>query len=522
MLVRRAMAAATVAVTVVVIAAAACGGRGTPPPVLPDDGKDSIQRPGSGSAAAAGEGEAARPAVVVERWSGTLLLPAGLRDFAVRFAREGAAWTATLDVPEAGLAGAGLTDVALSADTIRFTLARGGAREADERYAFTRRGDTASGTVTMGGRAIPGKLVKLAEGEAPRPAILRPQAPQPPFPYEEREVAIDAPEAGKLAGTLTVPAGKGPFPAVVLISGSGQQDRDGTIFGHRSFRLIADRLARAGFAVLRTDDRGVGKSTGAFGTLETDIGDARAAFEWLGKQPEVDGKRVGLLGHSVGGLIAPTIAARTQKVAFVVALAGPGVTGVELIALQVEALLVAAKQVPAAAAKQIADAQRKMGAAIAKGDPKQIREALRASIAASAVAMGQPAPPDAALDKLVEAKLPETANPWVASLFKSDAPAVWRKVRCPVLAVIGDKDLQVPVDANLAGTAAALAAGGNKDVTTRKQPGLNHLYQHATTGLVDEYGEIEETFDPATLDLIAAWMTEKTEKAGKPAKPGKR
>jgi dienelactone hydrolase len=350
--------------------------------------------------------------------------------------------------------------------------------------------------------------------EAPR-APARPQEPRPPFPYTEREVALDAPEAGRLAGTLTIPPGKAPFPAVVLISGSGQQDRDETIFGHRPFRLLADRLARAGFVVLRTDDRGTGQTTGALGTLETDVGDARAAFEWLGQQPEVDRQRIGLLGHSVGGLIAPTIAARTRKVAFIVALAGPGVTGVELIAAQVEALLTASK-VPAAAAKQIADVQRKVGAAIAKGDPARIRATLRESLVDSARALGRPVPDDATLDRLVDAKLPETANPWVVSLFRSDAPALWRQVKCPVLAIIGDKDLQVPADSNLAGLTAALAAGGNKDVTAKKQPGLNHLYQHATTGLVDEYGTIEETFDPATLDLIAAWMTEKMTAKAKP------
>lgn len=348
-----------------------------------------------------------------------------------------------------------------------------------------------------------------AAAEEPRPALARPQAPKPPFPYTEREVAIDAPEAGKLAGTLTLPPGQGPFPAALLISGSGQQDRDETIFGHRPFRLLADRLAREGIAVLRTDDRGTGTTTGAAGTLETDFGDARAAFEWLAKQPEIDPKRVGMIGHSVGGLIAPTVAARTGKVAFVVALAGPGVTGVEIVAAQLEALLIASG-IPAAAAKRIADAQRTVGAAIAKGDPKQLRAVLKASFVESANALGHPVPDDATLEKLVDAKLPETANPWVVSLFKSDAPATWRKVKCPVLAINGDKDLQVPADANLAGIAAALKAGGNRDVTTKKLPGLNHLFQHAATGQIEEYGTIEETFDPATLDLIAAWVVEKT------------
>ena len=486
--------------TLVWIGLLACGDKGGVRPV-------AIPMGSAGSAVAAPE----PPKETREVWSGTLVLPADLRDIVVNFVERGGTWSATLEIPSAKVTGLALADVALEPDAIRFTLVKPSMPAANEQFVFVRTGATATGTLLIAGQSFPAKLVQLKPGEAPRPAIARPQTPKPPYPYAEREVTIEAPEAGVLAGTLTIPAGNGPFPAVVLISGSGQQDRDETLFGHRPFRVIADRLTRDGFAVLRTDDRATGKTKGAIGSLETDIGDGRAAFEWLAKQPEVDPKRVGVIGHSVGGIVAPTIAARTQKVAFVVALAGPGVPGWELIPMQIEAMMVAAK-LPAPVAARIARAQRAVGAAVVKGDQKAIRTALKASLVEAASAIGQPKPDDAVLEAVVEQKLPEVTNAWTVSFFKSDPAAAWRKVKCPVLAVIGDKDLQVPAAINLAKTTEALKAARNRDVTAVTRPGLNHLYQHAETGSIEEYGAIEETFDPATLELVAKWLVERARK----------
>ena len=477
----------------VAIAGMACGPKG-------DGGRVVPPSPGSGAPVAAPVKEKR------ESWRGTLVLPVDLLDIVVEFVERAGVWTATLEIPTQNVTGIALAEVVMKPDEIRFTLVKapesGGT---NEQFVFKRTGDTATGKLTIGGQSFFGKLVQLKPGEPPRIPIARPQTPEPPYPYEEREVTIDAPSAGMLAGTMTVPKGKGPFPAVVLISGSGQQDRDQTIFGHRPFRVLADRLTRDGFVVLRTDDRGVGKTRGAVGSFNTDISDGRAAFEWLAKQRDVDPKRVGMIGHSVGGIVAPTVAARTKKVAFVVALAGPGVPGAELVALQMEALLLANNTPPATVAR-IIKAQRTVGAAIVKGDAKRTRAALKAAIVESADAMGQPKPDDAALEAAVTQKLPEITNPWTVSFFKTDPAVAWRKVKVPVLAVIGDKDLQVPADVNLRKMAAALKAAGNRDVTTSKRPGLNHLYQHATTGSFQEYGEIEETFDPDTLELVAKWL----------------
>lgn len=448
-----------------------------------------------------------------EVWAGTLVLPTELRDIVVTFVRRENDWTAALDVPELGVTGLELDAVELDEATIGFELRKPIAPAATEVYSFTRvqGSGEANGTLMIGGQRFHARLVRLGEGESPRRVIARPQTPTSPYPYLEREVEIAAPEAGTLAGTLTLPKGSGPFPAVLLISGSGQQDRDETIFGHRPFRVIADRLTRDGFAVLRTDDRGVGKTRGAVGSLDTEIGDGRAAFEWLARQPEIDRTRVGIVGHSVGGIIAPTIAARIGQVAFVVSLAGPGIPGWELVAMQLEALLLASG-VPAESAARLGAAQRMVSKAVVGGDTKKIRTALRAALLENSAVAGQPTPVAADLDALVESTLPQLTNPWVVTFYKADPAAVWRKVTCPVLALIGDKDLQVPADANLAAITAALKRARNRDVTARKLPGLNHLYQHAETGVIDEYGAIEETFDPATLDLMASWLAAKTQR----------
>jgi uncharacterized protein len=475
----------------------ACGGKAPPPtaPLPPDE----VAVPTT------------PPRELRETWAGSIAVPGELVHVVVSFVKRDDAWTATLAIPGTEITELALTDVALEADAIRFTLHKPAAPQANEIYQFRRDGDQAEGLMAMAGQRFFARLVKVGEGEPPRPAIARPQTPQPPYPYTEREVTIEAPADGVLAGTLAIPSGTGPFPAVLLISGSGQQDRDSTIFGHKPFRVIADKLAREGFVVLRTDDRAAGQTKGELGSLETDIGDARAAFEWLTKQAEVDAKRVGLIGHSVGGYIAPAVAARTQKVAFIVALAGLGVPGAELIPLQLEALMIAAK-LPEPAIARIVAAQRKVGAAIVKGDPKAIRAALEQSLVEAAAATGQPRPDDATLAALVEQKLAETSNPWVVSLFKADPGPVWRKVKAPVLALIGDKDLQVPAAINLAKTAAALRAGGNRDVTTRTLAGLNHLFQRAETGMIEEYAVIEQTFDPEALDEIAAWLRDRTKR----------
>jgi pimeloyl-ACP methyl ester carboxylesterase len=340
---------------------------------------------------------------------------------------------------------------------------------------------------------------------------LRPQTPKPPFPYTEREASYEnAKDGAVFGGTLTIPAGKGPHPAVVLLTGSGSQDRDETVFGHKPFLVIADQLSRNGLAVLRVDDRGVGKSKGDFknATLELHATDAEAAIAWLKKQPEIDPKRIGLLGHSEGGIIAAMVGARSKDVAFLVSIAGPGVSGAELNPLQIEALLRAQGNGDAAVAAIVAEQKKIMKLVVDDAPDAEVEKAVRAAfaVAQSQVPEVKANRASGEIDKEMLFQLAALKTPWFRSFVKLDARQSWRKVRCPVLALIGSKDTQVPADVNLAEIGKALAAGGNKDVTTTKLAGLNHLLQTASTGLLEEYGTIEETMSPAALTLMTTWL----------------
>jgi len=342
------------------------------------------------------------------------------------------------------------------------------------------------------------------------PAPQRPQTPKPPFPYDQREVAYDNPTDGsRIAGTLTLPKGDGPHPAALMITGSGGQDRDETIFHHKPFLVIADFLTRKGIAVLRVDDRGVGKSTGKAddATVETHATDVAVGVAFLRKQKEIDPKRVGLIGHSEGGIIAPLVAAEDPAIAFIVSLAGTGVSGEKLVPLQVGLIARQQQKLPEDVAAQMVAAQEKIMTLVASGaDELAIRPVVKAGLELGLehAPAGQPKMSPEQLKAAVADGATKVCSPWFRSFPKLDPTVAWKKVKCPVLVLIGDKDTQVPPDANLPPLKQALA--GNPKARFEKREGLNHLFQHAKTGFSDEYGTIEETFDPATLELIASWL----------------
>ncbi len=343
----------------------------------------------------------------------------------------------------------------------------------------------------------------------------RPQTPKPPFDYATRDAVYDN-DADKshLAGTLTLPKGDGPFPAVLLITGSGTQDRDETLFGHKPFLVIADALTKAGFAVLRVDDPGAGGSTGDLqnATIESHARDAEAGIAFLKAQKEVDPKRIGLIGHSEGGIIAAVVGARSKDVAFLVSLAGTGLSGAEINPAQIEAILRAQGKMKPEGVKAVVDAQRKLMKLLAKdADDKALDAALKeAGEAASKYASSDEE--RAAVQKEIGAASATLKMPWFKSFVKLDPAVHWAKVKVPVLALNGDKDTQVPADANLAAIKSALGRAGNKDAEMRKLAGLNHLFQPAETGLVDEYAKIETTFDAKALEAMTAWLKQRADK----------
>ena len=337
--------------------------------------------------------------------------------------------------------------------------------------------------------------------------------PKKPYPYREVEVSYPNKSAGiSLAGTLTLPPGPGPFPAVVLITGSGAQDRDESLMGHKPFLVLADYLTRRGVAVLRSDDRGVGGSTGDHtkATSADFATDAEAAVAFLKAQKGINPAKIGLMGHSEGGLIAPIVAAKDPKgVAFLVLLAGPGVPGDEILALQ-SVLMMKAAGMDAKTVDESSAVAKKMYAAIrTEKDEAAAQKALEAIAKASLATLS---PDD--LKKLgpdpmaaVQAQFKTLQSPWFRYFLTYDPRPTLAKVKCPVLAINGEKDLQVAPGQNLLEIAKALKTAGNRDVTTRELPGLNHLFQSSKTGSIAEYATIEETFNPEALKLIGDWIT---------------
>ncbi|MBL8623087.1 MAG: alpha/beta fold hydrolase [Myxococcales bacterium] len=423
---------------------------------------------------------------------------------------------ATMAIPQQGLAATALVDVTATGNAMTFTLQPPGAAPAAyARFAVERAADgtTARGTLKQNGAELPVRMRRLADGEVVGAAPVRPQEPKPPLPYDAREASYASKDGTRLAGTLTVPRGGGPHPAVVLITGTGAQDRDESLAGHKPFLVLADHLTRHGVAVLRVDDRGVGGSGGDTAATDLDgkVEDALAGVAWLRQQPDIDGARVGLVGHSEGGVIAPMAASRPDaRIAFIVLLAGPGVTGAQVSLRQLEQIMRVGGS-DEATIKAAVDGQRVLLAAQARtADPVELRKAIEARIdqlaqLASPVERAQFT--GDARTAMITNGLAGLASPASRSFSLTDPAPYLAKVRCPVLALGGSLDLQVAADENLAAIQAALARGGNPDVTVATLPGLNHLFQPARRGLIDEYAQIETTFDPAALERVSTWLT---------------
>ena len=339
--------------------------------------------------------------------------------------------------------------------------------------------------------------------------VLRPQEPQPPFPYRSEEVSYPNEVAGiKFAGTLTIPEGEGPFPSVLLITGSGGQDRDESIFQHRPFFVIADHLTRRGVAVLRVDDRGVGETTRGPGTepeKETTadyVGDALCGIKFLKSRPEVDNKRIGLIGHSEGGVIAPLAAVESDDVAFIIMMAGTGIRGDQLLLKQNELISLASGIDKDEIARGL-DLSRQLFGLLLEDDldADTTRSRMEAIVRAS-----PDLPEGEEGDAEVARVIGELEIPWIHWFVRYDPAPTIEKVTCPVLAVNGSLDLQVPCKENLKSIGAALERGKNPDFELVEFAGLNHLFQHCTTGSPSEYGKIEETFSIEVMEKMTKWI----------------
>lgn len=432
-------------------------------------------------------------------WQGTI--EAVDLTIVVRVTEDGGALSATVDSPDQGSHGIPVDDARF--DGKRFAL------RIDSLAA------SYSGVIAEAGK-LEGEWhqgvamdLDLAKVDAPI-ARVRPQTPRPPFPYADEDVTLPggAPEV-VLAGTLALPRSTA-FPTVVLVSGSGPQDRDETLFGHRPFLVLADYLSRHGVGVLRYDDRGVGASTGDFASavISDFAADAAAAVAWLKRRAGIDPGRVGVIGHSEGGLVAARLAAGETALACAVMLAGPAVSGEALHQRQIR-LVLEAGSTPLfdSTIEKFADLQAALyEVARAPGNWAERRAQGERRYAAALDGFNFLERTLLRLDAEDTALVDAIVSPWFLEFLNYDPRGHLLDAKAPILALYGELDLQVPPAQSAPVVQAVNAQTGAIDV--RVLPGLNHLFQTAQTGSLEEYARIEETMAPAALTAIGGWVAE--------------
>lgn len=439
-------------------------------------------------------------------WSGKLTPAPGMQlrlVFNIERTDSGT-FTSTLDSPDQGAVGMPTTETTFADGELKITSDRIGVV-----YTATLDGDELKGTFQQSGQSIDLNLIRGA-GEEPAPRAQDPRD----FPYRQEEVTFRNESADvTLAGTLTLPPAAAPDQIVVLVSGSGPQNRNEelAIMNHRPFLVLSDYLTRQGIGVLRYDDRGVGESTGEFseGTTYDFAQDAKAAVAYLRGREDLAGTQLGIVGHSEGGMIAPIVADEDPELDFIVLLAGPGTKLDQLLISQTQLMAAAG----GASEKDLKEAKRdlKRYTKMIRKNPDLSSEALEAKILADMQEQLAQAPDSVKakvddIDAFVAQQAKTFAAPWFR-YFIEFAPAPYlRRVDVPVLAVNGALDLQVPSQDNLQAIEKALRRGGNPDYTIHEFPGLNHLFQTATTGSMTEYATIEETFNEAAMQFVADWI----------------
>lgn len=335
--------------------------------------------------------------------------------------------------------------------------------------------------------------------------VSRSQDPKKPYPYTEEFVSFDgAKDEVVLSGTLTLPESMGPYPVVILIPGSGRIDRDETVYGHKPFLVLADYLTRHGIAVLRYDKRGCGDSSGNYETATSQdfSNDVLAAIEFLKSRKDIS--LIGLVGHSEGGVIAPLVATKSKDVAFIVLMAGTGVTGEEILYEQ-GALI---QQINGETEEAIAQYRIFQESLIAilksESEPKIAIEQIKLLMASLPKL-------DKSTQDILEARVARISLniEWFRYFLIYDPTVALKRVRVPVLVLNGDRDIQVSSKQNLPEISKALTESQNQDVTIVELPQLNHFFQTCETGALSEYEKIEETISPSVLELITDWILQK-------------
>ena len=437
-------------------------------------------------------------------WSGKLKIQAMELRVVFNISKTDSGYNSTMDSPDQGAYGIPVTSTTVEGRKLDLKVA-----SANIHYGGEFKDSIITGTFTQGAMSLP---LDLRKGSTEKTTLNRPQEPVKPYPYHEEEVTFENSTAGiKLAGTLTIPSKEGKFPAVVLISGSGPQNRDEEVFGHKPFLVLADYLTRNGVAVLRYDDRGTAGSGGDFksATSLDNASDAAAAVTYLKTRKEINKEKIGLIGHSEGGIIAPMLASDDSDVKFIVLLAGTGIPGHELLLMQQE-LIGRASGMSESDLKTAREINKgAFGIIVKSTDTAQLKKDLTAYIRQMIIEHPDVEKPEGVSDeKFIKEQVDQLVNPWIIFFLKYDPAPALEKVKCPVLALNGEKDLQVPPKENLSAIETALKKGMNDKVTVKELPGLNHLFQECKTGTPGEYIQIEQTISPSALEEINRWMME--------------
>lgn len=438
---------------------------------------------------------------ITGQWNGALKIQGTQLRIVFHISKTETGYSATMDSPDQNAKGIPVSSVSFDNSKLKLVAANLGL----EYGGLLKPEKIIEGTFKQGGMSIPLNLTREA---IEKEEIMRPQDPKKPYPYYEEEVSFRNDAVGiKLAGTLTLPKKDGVFPAIVLITGSGAQNRNEELMGHKPFLIIADFLTRNGIAVLRFDDRGTASSEGDFKTATTNdfATDVNAAVEYLITRKEIDKKKIGLIGHSEGGIIAPIVANSSKDIAFIVLLAGTGIPGDQLLLMQQELIGKASgiNELDRQKAKRINSTVFGM---VKKSDSNEQLTTELTNYLKQELKDSPEKPNNISDDDFVKAQIAQIVNPWMLNFIKYNPAVALEKVKCPVLALNGEKDLQVPPKENLGAIKDALAKGGNKKVTAIELPGLNHLFQECNTGAPSEYATIEQTVSHVVLDEILKWV----------------
>ncbi|WP_445381179.1 alpha/beta hydrolase family protein [Robiginitalea sp. IMCC43444] len=415
---------------------------------------------------------------------------------------EDGTYSATMDSPDQGAKGIPVDETIFVNDSLKLSILRAGIRY----EGILTEQQEITGTFKQAGQSLPLDLRREIIEKTP---VIRPQEPKEPYPYRSEDVTFENPEAGiTLAGTLTLPVSGENFPAAILISGSGPQDRDESLLGHKPFLILSDHLTRSGIAVLRYDDRGTASSGGEFSSSTSldFASDAEAALAYLKTRTEIDHSRLGLIGHSEGGLIAPMVAISSKEVSFVVLLAGPGVSGYDILLQQTELILRADGMETTKVQAELNLLQGALDIIVNSREANALQPELNKYYLQKLEENPTQVPEGMTAETLAQTYASRLGTVWMRYFLSYDPSPALEQISCPVLALNGSKDLQVPATQNLNAIRNALQKGGNKNITVKSMDNLNHLFQEAKTGSPSEYAAIEQTFSPVALEVISDWI----------------